>query len=1630
MKHLKKKFTYAGSKKGGSKPPPPKPPVLKPPRVGSYKLGSSYQFAEAVDLICHGPIDGLCNRFGSRLDNSQLLQGIYLNGVPIEQSVSTEKIQVGESVFEGHDAETDIVAKLREIAVVTSLSFENPRRQKAFETTMSVVKNRYGKYNNILEYETYYFDVNILEKSGLSFSNSKPMSYWVNGNLVNYHKGKKEKTKSLGVKKYGDTRWTKASSAGGSFGWPMYQSAKFYNESTPYRSIINGSIKDQNLTVEYSPSWSNVDNELFRTWKKLYTQGACDPYGYENTTCVETYKESGSEVESDSVCRKGLNDLVDIYNNKNRNNYEWQYLKAKLEAYGYKVTSNTFDSSNFISQVKSKFGRATDFEIQNSSATKQDELVKPYVAFKYKASYVLNGYTSANEYEFTNELDGTPLTNELDFVLEDYSGNYNWYSRDKNSINMLIPVLDKDTGTWNGKVKGFYLNFIRVEVKSKVGEITKASVNSSTKVSVEGQLKSFGMLNSEIEFYKKIKNLGIFKMPKITGGGSTKYNFLNILAEYRDGSGPRQQTPLSFFKNIYLDRDIQKRLLGPFNVDLNRRMQSLWNYRNDGIYLDSNGHPRQRSLIVSERNAGRNGNDVTVGYNQKQDNVVGVPLPNTIPRMAIGEGTGEVEWLLAVEEGSSDKRPSNVKELGYQGFNFSDWNSFKQDYNEKAQPITHVIYNPNVESCYITLNVEGLWDTLHVDEALWDKSKVVGSKLPTIVNFRVEVGYISPQNSDKKGQFIKEYDRFFRIISLIEGGAAVDIGNPDNVNNSSQISYVKELYKDSTGPESEYSGSVVVPFELPDPKISDEYGFEQIFRERYIRVTKLSTESNSTLVSKTVNLGKVTEIVPRSLNYPFSAVVGTKLDSRTFGEIPSRSYDVRMKKVKVPSNYTPLNPGGTDKRYWVNADDLEKIGKTEESRIYDGDWDGTFKLAWTDNPAWILYDLLTDYQIGLGDLIEENQVNKWQLYKIGRFCDAVDVNGYFEGVSDNIVQGNSQRGGRQPRYSCNTLFQRDIKVFDALNLVAGNFKGLFYFADSVVSFSDDRIKDPVMVFNNSNVVEGVFNYSAFLKDEQYNAIEVAYNDSEDDYEAKIEYLENEQDIRERGIIKTKVDAFGVTSRAQARRYGSHLLYKATQENENVTFSTGLEGILVRPGDLIIIEDELKTLTSNFGKVLGVDKENKTIRISDFYDEENFEGYLTAYIPTGTQQIEDIEDILLQDRSRHDFFTLFNLDNNSEELNFSSKNLDGYYAFDSYQEGFSEKKAQGLKTRILRDEYPFYTGEEGGTKHFLWYSTQYTGWVFSTGQAFTHNTTYDKYISATSGDTGGEWIDDFDDYDNSELNYQWHRFTAQGEGRSTNKFSLADKWLDLRETQGAIVDADIKINETKQIKDIKIISGQASNDDSIGYTLYVDQNHESSIFTSLIPKGSVYRFKRKNTADRVYKVSSIEEENSHSYQVIAAQYKSGKYREIEETNYADQSVYVDPYSEDYQVDESTYFTLPEPEKVTWTVRNIAILGGNTTVTIEGTWRNVKNATGYRLGIRPAFELDYTYYNTQETSFDFEEITANGQYRLSLQALGAAYDNDDFYTHYLDSPIYYTNLNINSLEEDTIIEGAVLDGITIN
>lgn len=146
----------------------------------------------------------------------------------------------------------------------------------------------------------------------------------------------------------------------------------------------------------------------------------------------------------------------------------------------------------------------------------------------------------------------------------------------------------------------------------------------------------------------------------------------------------------------------------------------------------------------------------------------------------------------------------------------------------------------------------------------------------------------------------------------------------------------------------------------------------------------------------------------------------------------------------------------------------------------------------------------------MGAYLDEDQINKWELYKIGRFCDAVDENGYFIGVSDGI-------GGLEPRYSCNVLIKDATKVYDAIVSITNLFRGMCYFSNSEVHFLDDRPRNPIMAFSNINVKDGIFNYSNIRKDQQYNTIEVSYLDRFENFQVKIEVVEDEQDIRKRGV---------------------------------------------------------------------------------------------------------------------------------------------------------------------------------------------------------------------------------------------------------------------------------------------------------------------------------------------------------------------------------------------------------------------------------------------------------------------------------------------------------------------------------
>lgn len=1596
MKHFEKKILYAGAKGGGS-PPPPKPPVLTPPEVGDFKVAASYQFSETVDLISDGPIDGLCNKFGARLDNNNYLQGVYLNDAPVEESSVSEKVRYEDVEFE--TISNRLVDRLNFLMDTITKSagniLEQPQRERRIELPFTFL----SKYFRLTE--------NVLKLFNFAYGADKPISFWTRYRMYSYNisQGYND-LHEVGTwnywYRYVDNRLNYLNN-------PKQSSAKFFQETSPI-AILDGDGIDSNIMMDFGATFARISNELFRTYEQFYLNGGCFWRTYDDSSCVSDYTEATIIKKRKSVCLRGAQELVTIIKNglNETNVYEYKYLLNKLKLIGLSesVDENT-SVSYFQDVIRNKFGVFDDDVVNDvKSPVVAGDVIPPFIAWTIKDQ--LNGYVQS-EHENIFVQNGKIKSREFDYVLD---GNFDvdWDLRSGAVLNLLIPSLDPETGKWDGTVKGFYLEKLNCKYNQAYKKwFFNRIINSNSRVRIKGDIKACSLRESSYAFYKDVTGIGVYEINTGLSRGYSKFNYMNVLCEFRDGSGTNQ-IPLSYFRNIYLDKEVSRTLVGPFNAgNKGRRMQALQNWTRNTIYRTDTGKIKQRSLVITDQESIENN----------------VPGENQVPAMALS-ADGKLEWLIALDEGSEDVRRKDNKE-----FDFSNWNTYNQEFDERAQPVTHVIYNPDVQSVYFTLVIEGLYDTLHRD-ASRDDGKYLGAKIPSIANIRVEVGYIVPdridEGNDKVGEFKVVYDRFFRLAALIENVTQIDIGNPENANFITELSYIKELYKDNSGSESKYAGGVGESFELPNAVYSSNQGFEQVYRDRFIRITKLSTESNSTLIQKKISLSKVSEIIPLTFNYPYSALVGTKVDSRTFSQIPVRRYDCRLKKVKIPRNYTPLLENGRDKRFWDDARDLQAAGKTERTRIYNGDWDGEFKLGWTDNPAWILYDLLTNQRYGLGQYIEEENVNKWQLYKIGKFCDAVDEDGYFVGVKDNLTKDDgTEIGPRQPRYSCNVIFDSSTRLFDAINSVAESFRGLVYFSDSMISFSDDRIKEPVLIFNNDNVIKGAFNYSNTLRDQQYNVVEVSYLDKDDGYKPKIEYIEREDDILKRGIFKKVLNGFGITNRNQAKRLGEHFIYESTRENQTISFKTGLEGLICKPGDLIIVDDDLKSLSSNFGKVLDVDLNNKKIRISEDFDAQKYEGSVTVYIPTGNQTLENIEDILLSQRFRYEEFEM-----NSNNATFISRKLNGSYKFSQYISGYQDltlgNQAQS-SVDFLQNEYAFYTGETDGIKHYLWYSTLYTGWIFSTGQAFSHSATYDKYISPPSGDTNNVNIAEFE-YFNDVKNgtNPWYNFTAAGNGRGTQAMSLNDSFLGLRQTAGAI-DSDIKINEIKQTLEMNVLS---TIQEDYGTTLQIDSNDESSLLMPIIPVGSIYRFKRKNTTDQIYKIRSIKEEDANVYTIIATAYESGKYAEIENLNYTQNINYNLPYVEDsyYKVDNSTYNTLDYPDSVQFSVSQINDPEGGTSATINGSWSKVENATGYKITMQTSFDTERTVYTTLNNNISIEDINENGQYVMTIQSLGQVFNNKDIYNHYLDSEEFYKYINISFLEDDDFSSASAPDGLTIN
>ena len=312
-----------------------------------------------------------------------------------------------------------------------------------------------------------------------------------------------------------------------------------------------------------------------------------------------------------------------------------------------------------------------------------------------------------------------------------------------------------------------------------------------------------------------------------------------------------------------------------------------------------------------------------------------------------------------------------------------------------------------------------------------------------------------------------------------------------------------------------------------------------------IRMVRITDKPEDSSVQNSTYFSSMTEIVDAKLSYPNTAMVGIRLDASQFSSIPTRAYHMKLLRVRVPSNYDP------------------------KTRVYTGAWDGTFKIAWCSNPAWCFYDLITSARYGLGQHIPEEMVDKWSLYRIGRYCD--------EQVPDG-------RGGTEPRFTLNVYLQTREDSYKLLNDIASVFRGMLHWAGGSVVVTQDAPSDPTYLFANSNVVEGAFSYSGTSASARHTVALVTWNDLSDMGRQKVEYVEDAEGIARYGVIETEVAAFGCTSQAQAHRVGRWILASELTETETVTFATGMEGVMAHPGQIIKVRDNYRHSKRMGGRV--------------------------------------------------------------------------------------------------------------------------------------------------------------------------------------------------------------------------------------------------------------------------------------------------------------------------------------------------------------------------------------------------------------------------------------------------------------
>jgi len=318
-----------------------------------------------------------------------------------------------------------------------------------------------------------------------------------------------------------------------------------------------------------------------------------------------------------------------------------------------------------------------------------------------------------------------------------------------------------------------------------------------------------------------------------------------------------------------------------------------------------------------------------------------------------------------------------------------------------------------------------------------------------------------------------------------------------------------------------------------------------------IRLERISADESSARRQNRTFWFSYTEIIDEKFKYPNSALAFLRFDSRQFKGVPARKYLVRGIKVQLPSNAT--------------VDTTTYLGRV----TYSGVWDGTFGAAtWTNDPAWCLWDLLTNTRYGAS--IPTSSLDRYDFYAISQYCNALVSNG---------------RGGQEPRFSCNMLINSRDEVYNVIQEFVALFRGIAYYGAGAMVVLQDKPSDSQYLLTPANVVDGLFNYSGSSQKARHTTATVAYQDYDNLGEVSYEYVEDASAVAKYGIINKDIKAVGCYSQGQAHRAGKWALLSEQNLTETVTFSVSIDsGIVLRPGMVIDVADPVKAGSRRGGRI--------------------------------------------------------------------------------------------------------------------------------------------------------------------------------------------------------------------------------------------------------------------------------------------------------------------------------------------------------------------------------------------------------------------------------------------------------------